>query len=247
VGATKKTARIAGMLYLLLVITGVFTLMYAGGKLAVQATPAETTANLLANESLLRIDLVVSFISLIIFVFVALALYQLLKEVHRPLAAIMVILVLIQIPGGFTSQILEFGALELARGSGPLSTIDQAQRESLAVLCLHMNNKDILLAHFLWGLWLFPLGILVYRSGFIPRILGGWLILNGAVYMAQYATGLFLPHYSATLFMIAIPALLGEIALTLWLLIVGIKCKDRVPLTPSGLLKKVRHAAWVYL
>lgn len=131
------------------------------------------------------------------------------------------------------SQILEFGALELARGSGPLSTIDLGQRESLTVLCLHMNNKATLLAHFLWGLWLFPLGVLIYRSGFIPRVLGIWLIINGVAYIVQYTTGLFVPQHNPIILMITLPALLGEIALTLWLLIIGIKERSGAQVKPS--------------
>jgi hypothetical protein len=228
-GATKKTARLAGLLYLSVVISGMFSLLYVRGQLAIQPTPAETVANLLAHDTLIRVNLVVGLVSVLLFLFVALTLYQLLKDVNRPMAAVMFILVLIQIPEASVSQLLEYGALELARGAEALSSIGQAQRESLSVLCLHMNDKGTLLAHFMWGFWLFPLGALIYRSGFIPRILGVWIIINGAAYIVQYATGLFAPRFSATLSLYTMPALLGEVALTFWLLIVGIKTRRPGP------------------
>lgn len=233
-GATKKTARLAGLLYLMVVITGAFSLMYVTGKLAVQGTAAETTANLLAHQSLARSDVAIGLISSLLFLFVALVLYQLLKDVDRPMAALMAILVVIQIPQSFVSQLLELSALELARGSGPLSTIGQAQRDSLAVLFLHMNSKCVLLSELLWGLWLFPLGALVYRSGFIPRILGIWLLINGVAYVAQFGTDLFIPGFSGTLVKIAFPAILGEVALMLWLLIVGIRPRPMIQTGMAG-------------
>jgi hypothetical protein len=79
----------------------------------------------------------------------------------------------------------------------------------------------IVAAEILWGLWLFPLAILVYRSGFLPRFLGAWLIINGFAYLTMSFTGLLLPQYEDMVSNIAFPALLGEMAIMLWLLIKG--------------------------
>lgn len=227
----KKTARATGLLYLLMVFTGLFTLMYVPGQLIVKGNAVETINKILANQTLFRIDLVVSLLSVLIFTLVVLALHQLLKDVHRQLAALMVILVLIQIPQGFVSLLLKFGALELARGAEFLAAIDKPQRDAWAMLCLHLDGKGAIFAELFWGLWLFPLGLLVFRSGFLPRVLGIWLIINGVAYVAMSLTGILLPEYANAVYNFAIPALLGELALTLWLLIMGIKV---APLGDAG-------------
>lgn len=227
----KKTARVAGVLYLLFVIVGVFSLMYVPGKLVVRGDAAATTENLLAHQSLVHIDLAVGLISTVIFLLSALTLYQLLKDVNRQFAALMVILVLIQLPQGFVSQLLQFGALELARGADFLSAIDKSQRESLSMLCIHLSDKGKILSEFFWGLWLFPLGALVYRSGFLPRFLGIWLFANGVAYVGMCFMNLFLPEYNDAVFKITFPAMLGEMALMVVLLIVGFR---RRPLALPG-------------
>lgn len=223
--STKKTARNAGLLYLAMAITGVFTIMYVPGRLIVEGNASKTAANLLAHESLVRLDLAVGLITTTLFLFSALALYQLLKDVNRQHAALMVILVMVQVPQSFVTQLLQMGALELARGADFLSTIDQTQRETLAMLCVQLNSKSTILAEFLWGVWLFPLAALVYRSGFLPRFLGVWLFINGVAYVAMCFLGLFAPEYSDAVFKFAFPAMLGELALTAWLLFVGFRSK----------------------
>ena len=220
---TKKTARVAGVLYLFFVFAGLFSLMYVPGKLIVRANAAETANNLLAHQILVATDLAVGLISGVLFLLVALTLYQLLKDVNRLYATLMVILVLIQLPQAFVSQLLQLGALELARGADFLSAIDKPQRDTWAMFCLHLNGKSAVLSEFLWGLWLLPLGALVFRSGFLPRFLGVWLIINGFAYVAMCFMGLFLPQHTDAVFKLAFPAMLGELVLTLWLLVVGIR------------------------
>ena len=109
----------------------------------------------------------------------------------------------------------------LVRGADFLSVFDKPQRDALALLFLRMHRQEIVAAEILWGLWLFPLGILVYRSRFLPRFLGVWLIINGFAYLAMSFTGLLLPQYEDLVSNIAVPALLGEMAIMLWLLIKG--------------------------
>ncbi|MBI5867114.1 MAG: DUF4386 domain-containing protein [candidate division Zixibacteria bacterium] len=226
----KKTARVAGVLYMLMVITGLFTLMYVPGKLIVKGNPAETASRILAHESLYRIDLAVGLAATIIFMFTALVLYHLLKETNPHQAAVMLILVLVQVPQSFVTQLLQIGALELLRGADFLMILDKAQRETMAMWCLHLNDKSTALSEMFWGLWLFPLGWLVFRSGFLPRFLGIWLILNGVAYVLMSFTGLLLPAYAKLAYNIALPALLGELAFALWLLLVGARPKP--PTTP---------------
>jgi len=221
--STNKNARVAGLLYLLMTITGFFSLMYVPGKLIVRGNATATASNILAHESLFRIDIVVGLISIVSFVFVALALYRLLEGVNKGHAVVMVVLVLIQVPQAFVSELTHLAALALVRGADFLSVFDKPQREALAMLCLHIDGQGTIISQMFWGLWLFPLGFLVWRSGFIPRILGGWLIVNGFAYLANSFTGLLLPQHLGVVSTITFPILLGEVAFMLWLLIVGAK------------------------
>ena len=101
------------------------------------------------------------------------------------------------------------------------------------MLFLRLHHQEILAAEILWGLWLFPLAMLVYRSRFLPRFLGIWLIINGFAYLAMSLTGLLLSQYEDMVSNIAFPALLGEMAIMLWLLIKGARTQ---PLDPAAAL-----------
>src|SRR2546422_9967534 len=112
-------------------------------------------------------------------------------------------------------------ALILVRGADFLSVFEKPQRDALAVLFLRLHDQEIFAAEIFWGLWLFPLAILVYRSRFLPRFLGVWLIINGLAYLITSFTGLLLPQYEDMVSNIVFPALLGEMAFMLWLVIKG--------------------------
>lgn len=220
---SKKSARYVGALYLLLVFSGLFDLMYVQGKLVVKNNAAATAGKILAHQTLFRIDMAVGLLSTVIFVFVALGLYHLLKDVNKNLAAVMVILVLIPVAQAFANQVFWFGAFELVRGADYLSAMAQPQRESMAMLCIRLNDYGAILCEMFWGLWLLPLGLLVFRSGFMPRFIGVWLFINGITYVILSLVGLLLPAQPGWLFQVAMPAMLGELVLTLWLLVIGVK------------------------
>ena len=116
-------------------------------------------------------------------------------------------------------------ALILVRGADFLAVFDKPQREALAMLFLRLHHQQVMVAELLWGLWLFPLGSLVFRSGFLPRFLGVWLFINGLAYVIESLVGLLLPQYLEVISKAAMPALLGEVALMLWLVIVGAKAR----------------------
>jgi len=224
---TRKDARIAGFLYLFITVTGVFNLMYAPSKLFVRGNAAATASNILAHESLFRVDLVVGVAGSVGFALLALALYRLLEGVNRPQAVTMAVLVLVQIPQSFVSELNSLAALVLVRGAEFLSVFDKPQREALAMLFLQADHEATLVSQVFWGLWLFPLGLLVWRSGFLPRVLGGWLIVNGFAYLANAFTGLLAPQRLEIVSKITFPVLFGELAFMLWLVIVGARPKPR--------------------
>lgn len=106
-----------------------------------------------------------------------------------------------------------------------LKTFELNQRQDLAMLFLKINEYVVLILETFWGLWLFPLGFLVYRSQFLPRFLGVWLIINGFFYLVLSFTSLLFPQYKDMVLKspFALPAELGELAFMLWLLIKGVK------------------------
>ena len=219
----KKTARLAGFLYLLVAITGPFVLLYVPGKLFVPGNATETVNNILAHEPLFRTYIVAGVFAELCFIAVVLLLYKLLRSVGRELAILMVILILIDAPLAFLASSNEVATLAFARGAEFLSVFDQSQREALAALLINIDKQALLIREIFWGLWLLPLGMLVYRSGFMPRLLGIWLFVNGLAYGVGSAIGLMLPEFRGTFSTITMPLLFGEVALMLWLLIVGVR------------------------
>lgn len=230
----KKDARVAGVLYLLVVLIGPFILIYVPDKLFVHGNVTATAGNILAHESLFRIFIVVEIVGELLFIFTVLALYRLLRNVSQRLAGIMVILILIDAPLAFLSAVNHVAALALLRGADLLAVFNEPQRNALAMLLLGVDTQGTLVSEVFWGLWLVPLGLLVYRSGFIPRLLGVWLIINGLAYITMSFTGLLLPQYSKTVFTVATPILFGEAAFMLWLLIVGARPRSTVIATPRS-------------
>lgn len=217
----KKNARIAGLLYLGIVLTGPFVLIYAPAKLFVTGDAGATAGNILAHQSLFRAYIIVGFVAELLFIATVLALYHLLKDVSRPLATGMVILVLIDAPLAFLGVANDVATLAFVRGGELLAVFDGPQRDALAMLLLEAGKQGSLVSEMFWGLWLLPLALLVYRSGFLPRLLGVWLFVNGMAYMVISTTALLAPHRLERISTIATPILFGEVAFTLWLLIVG--------------------------
>jgi len=151
-----------------------------------------------------------------------LALYRLFKGVDQSHAALMVILgALMVTPIYFLNTLNDVAALLLARGADFLSVFEKPQRDAMAVLFLRLHHHGVVANEIFWGLWLFPLAVLVIRSGFLPRFLGIWLIINGFAYVISSFTGVLLPQYENIVSNITFPALLGELVFMLWLVIKG--------------------------
>jgi hypothetical protein len=222
--STKKTARIAGLLYLVNGVAGFFSIIYVPGKLIVSENAAATANNILASERLFRLGIVSELICAAEFVFLLWVLYRLLGAVNKTQASLMVILGLVSIPIMFVNALNGIAALALLRGADFLSVFDQPQRQALAMQFLNLHADGFVVAGIFWGLWLFPFGILVYRSRFLPRILGVLLIVACFGYLAQSFTSLLLPSYEDVVYRFAgITLTLGEPAIMLWLLIRGAK------------------------
>ncbi len=220
---TVRDARVAGLLYLLMGLPAPFALMYIPRMLIVTGNATATASNILAHEMLFRVGIVAILVSSVLFILVALALYRLLSGVNKTHAALLVILVAVSVAIAFLNEVNNIAALTLFRGADFLAVFDKPQRDALAMLFLHMHGRGTVVNEVFWGLWLFPFGALVMRSGFIPRILGVLLLVNGSAYVVISVTSLLFPSYGSVVFNASLPALLGELWIMLWLLIKGAK------------------------
>ncbi len=178
--STHNPGRVAGLWYLLLCILGPVRLMYIPGKLFVHGNATATANNIAAHEWLFRFGIVADLVGAVILIFLALAFYRLFKGVDQNLAVMVVIF------GGvmpaliyFVGVVSDAAALMIVRSPAFLSVFDKPQRDALSMLFLRLRDHQNTAAEILWGVWLFPLAVLVYRSRFLPRFLGVWLAING--------------------------------------------------------------------
>ncbi len=212
--------------YLLLTLLGLFALEYVPSTLFVTGNAAATAHNIATHETLFRIAIVSELVAIVLELFVALALYRLFKSVDQTQALLLVILGgLIPVPLYFLNALNYVAALILVRGADFLTVFSAAQRDALAMLFLRLHHYELLASFVFAGLWLFPFGLLVFKSGFLPRVLGIWLIINGFAYLAITFSGFLLPQYSDAVGTITSPMLFGEIAIMLWLLIMSARPK----------------------
>jgi hypothetical protein len=218
---TKNPGRFAGLLYVLTSIVGFFAMGYVPSNVIVHGNAAATANNIAASETLFRLGIAGELIGQAGFIFVALTLYDLLKGVNRRHASLMVILIVVSIPIAFLNELNSIAALVLVRGADFLSIFEKPQRDALAMLFLNLHYYGFVVAEIFWGLWLFPLALLVYRSRFLPRFLGVWLAIAGFAWVILSLTGVLLPQYQDKVDTYSQPAFFGEIALMFWLLIKG--------------------------
>lgn len=220
--ATRNPGRVAGLWYLLLVLIGPLRLMYIPEKLFVRGDAAATAGNITAHEWLFRFGIVSEVAGGVILICLTLAFYRLFKSVDRNLAVMVVIF------GGVMPGLLDLvGAaldsivLTIAHGAAFLSVFDKPQQDALALLFLKLGDEQTTAAEMLWGVWLLPLAALIYRSRFLPRLLGVWLAVNGFAYIALCLVGELLPQYQSAVFNYGQPAFFAELAVMLWLVVKG--------------------------
>jgi hypothetical protein len=211
-----------------------FALLYVPSTLFVHGNAMATANNIAAHETLFRLGIAAELIGQALFIFVALALYDLLKGVNHRHALLMLTLILAAIPIAFLNEVNSIAALVLARGGDFLSVFDKPQRDALARLFLNLRGGGFDVAGIFWGLWLFPLGLLSYRSGFIPRILGVLLMIGCFAYLANSFTSLVLPRYEAIVSRWMDPLQAVELLFMFWLLIMGAKPNPVASPAPSG-------------
>ena len=213
--AAASAVRAAGVLYLLLVVTSIFGLI-ASQSLIVPHDANATAHNISSSETLFRLGLVSSLIGTIAFVFLGRELYRLLKDVNPTRASLMVVLVLLSVPISFVSWLNEAAALRLIDGTG-VSGLVATQVNGLATFFLGLSGDADALNSIFFGLWLFPFGLLVIKSGFIPRILGYLLIVAGCSYLLGSLNFLLSPPFGPVVSGIVTVGYLAELPVVGWL------------------------------
>jgi len=228
----KKIARGAGILYILMDVFMIFSGMVVDPKIYVPGDAVATASNILASEWLFRLGFVSFLVGLILQLFLVHVLYELFKSVDKGQARLMVILVVAGVSVAFLNNLNQYAPIVLLSGAEHLSAFNPAQLQTLAMVFLDMYNNGIMVAEIFWGLWLIPLGILVYKSRFVPKVLGVLLIVGCFGHLLSFLSTFLFPDYSAILIPISEMVMFGELPVFLWLLIKGVK--DQQPSTRTA-------------
>jgi len=218
INSTKKTARAAGFLYLLIFCLGVFAELFVRQNLIMPGDAAATVNNIMASESLFRLSLLIDLIRHTFLILLPLVLYRLLKPVNKNIALLMVVLALVSIPIGFINELNHFAALLLVDGADYLTVFGADQLQAQVMFFLDLYAYGAYIPQML-SLWLLLLGYLVFKSGFLPRILGILLMIGCFCYLIDAVSFFLFANSMATLSLLAF---IGELIFALWLLIKGV-------------------------
>ncbi|MFA6170823.1 MAG: DUF4386 domain-containing protein [Candidatus Margulisiibacteriota bacterium] len=198
------------ILYPLWLVFGSFSVVYVPSKLLVLGNAGETANNILSNELLFRASISGSLITQLIFIFAVLLLYRLFESVNKSQALLMVVLALVSVPIAMLNELNSVAALML------LNSPEQM------MLFLNLHAQGIIIASIFWGLWLFPLGYLAYKSGYFPKVIGGFVIIAGIGYTLGSFIKLLMPGLESAISIFELMAF-GEVIFLAWLVIRGAK------------------------
>jgi hypothetical protein len=222
VKASKGTAHLAGVLYLLMGVTGFYNLMIVPAGLG--STAAEVASHITAAETTYRVGLLSGLAANAFFIGLVVVLYALFKDVDRDQARLLVLFVAVEIILGLADLTFQGAPLVLLSGADFLSGFTRPQLESLSMIFLKLYGLGIRFAMTFWGLWLVPLGVLEIKSGWFPKVLGWLLFVAAAGYVAVSVAWILFPARAPAVNSAMMPFYsVGEGATILWLLIMGAK------------------------
>jgi hypothetical protein len=217
-----KTARVAGLIYLLEILTGMFSLMYVPSQIKVHGDAVATVQNVVAKEFLFRLDVVVGSISDVAALVLPFVLYKLLSPVSKHAAVLMVVFGVVFIPIDLVASANQLDILNLVSKAGAQHALGTEPLVTKVMALFDAAHNKTLISELFWGLWLLPFGYLVIKSGFLPKILGFFLMLGSLSYLVPFLVEVLFPNYS-TPDIVALPSAIGEIGIALWLTFVGIR------------------------
>lgn len=233
-----RTARIAGLLYLVIVASGMFAQFFVRDALTVPGDPTATAAAIAASEGMFRAGIAADLVMIASDVAIALAFLVLFRPVSRALATLAAFFRLTQATILGFNLLNLFLVLQLLGGGEALGALGEAQRHALALVFLDAHAIGYTIGLVFFALSLLVLAPLVIRSGFIPRVFGVALAVAGVAYLVDgFALTLF-PGYAAyaDLFgmVVLVPAFLAEFSFALWLLIRGVRTPGRAAPAPAA-------------
>lgn len=217
--SNKNTARIAGILYLLLIPFSIFGMIFVPSQLLVAGDGAATASNIMASESLFRQSIFSAMTVQVINIFLVLALYRLLRPVNKTMAALMVVFSLAAVPIAMLNELNHLAVLLLSTGAGNMAGFSAEQLQALIPFFLDLHEYGLSIASIFWGLWLFPMGYLIYKSGYLPKFLGVLLMIGCVGYLIDSLAVFLLPGVQVD---VAILTFWGEVLFPLWLVIKGV-------------------------
>lgn len=210
-------------MYPLWFVVGPFSLMYVPSTLIVAGDAAATASNIMANELLFRMGIGGSLITQLLQIFVVLALYQLFKSVNKNLSLLMVVFALVGVPISMSNTFNRVAALMLLNGADYLSTFTTTQLHVFAMFFLNLNDYVVLtIPAIFWGLWLLPLGFLIKKSGYFPKIIGTLVVVAGISYLLSSFGHLLFPNYEKLLSLFELLTY-GEVLFIGWVVLKGAK------------------------
>ena len=218
----NKTARIAGFLYLLYIVVTIGADV-SRSRLIVFGDATATASNILASEWLFRIGFVSDVLAGVLFLWAAWALYVILKPVNKNVALLFLLLNLAGVAVQSINMLNLFAAALLLNGADYLNVFQTDQLQALAMFFLYLYKNGFMIAQFFYAAWLFPLGYLVFKSGYLPKILGIILIVECFGWLMRPFQFFLLPAYVEISYLSFAIGFIGEFGLTLWLLIMGAK------------------------
>jgi Domain of unknown function (DUF4386) len=218
-----RIARTAGVFYVVTIVGGLFAELFVRGRLIVPGDAAATAQNILAFETLFRLGFAADLVGGAAYVVVTLLLYELLRPVNRPVALLSVLFSLIGSAIGAASTVAHIAPLLLLKGANYLNVFNTAQLQAMALLSLQLHQQGLLVALIFFGCYCVLLGWLIFNSTFMPRTVGVLIAISGAALLVN-SFGLFVAPPIGNAINTYVLALdgLGEIALALWLLVMGV-------------------------
>ena len=223
-----RLARIAGLLYLFVAVFGGFAHavrlnVYEPGD------AAATTANIVANSTLVRLSFVADLAQAMVWLILAATLYRLLAHAGRNIARTMVVFVSVSVAIACLNMVNQLGAVLVATHPSYADALGVEGSQAMVLLLMDLQHYGYLIAQFTW-LWLFAVGLLGYRSGLFPTWLSMLLMAATVCYVSDATTQFLAPSYadiSAAVFVG--PEIVCEVALLAYLLIKGVRTPTVVP------------------
>lgn len=222
----QKTARIAGFLYLMVILFGAFAEVGVRFSLIVPEDAAATAIKIMASESLFRISFISDLIMMTCYLLLAFSLYVVFKPVNQNLALLFVLFTLASVAIMSINMLNQFAALLLLSGTSYLKVFSTDQLQALALLFLNFHKYGYFIAQIFFGLWLLPLGYVGFKSGYLPRILGILVMIACFGHLIQFFQIFLFPDYQAITYPGLAVATIAEFSLCLWLLIKGVNVQQ---------------------